>query len=153
MDEGLFGAPAMNEGTAQSSPLLANLLGGGGGGGQLDPETLRTLAAIRAMLQRQGAGQAPGVGQVPTTIDPLKQAAALSQIQQTQQPVMGPQSNGVRFLFPGGSPVPPNPQMNQAMRMGGNQALTVNILDALSRSGLLQQGGQGLARLFGGGQR
>ena len=88
----------------QTSPLLANSLLGGGQPG-LDPETLRMIAALKAALQGQGQG-----GQ--TFINPITQADALSTIRARDNqtnPIMGPTSNGIKFLFPGGRVMPGGP--------------------------------------------
>ena len=120
-----------------TSSLFANLgIGGGGGGQQLDPETLRTLAALRAMLQGQGQG-----GQ--TFINPITQADALSQIRARDNPIMGPASSGVRFLFPGGRVAPggPNAGADPGYRDSARSAMIANLLGQLPKIlGALGQG-------------
>lgn len=110
----------------------SNLLGNGllGGGEQLDPETLRTLMALRALLAQGGQG-----GQ--TFINPITQADALSQIQgrqNAQNPIMGPSSNGVRFLFPGGRVAPPQASQNDYLKQAARSALITNLLSSTTQN-------------------
>jgi hypothetical protein len=131
-----------------TSPLFGDLLGQGGG---MDPETLRTIAALKALLAGGGMGGQQGGGQ--TFINPLTQADALSTIRARDNqtnPIMGPQSNGIKFLFPGGRVAPggPNPGGDQMYKQAAQSALITNLLSGLGQNlpaimGAMRQRGQG----------
>jgi hypothetical protein len=85
---------------SRDSSLFADTLGSEGGQ-QIDPETMRTIVALRRLLEQGQMGQVAGAQGGRNFINPIEQAQSLATLAHTTQPVMGPQSNGIKFLFPG----------------------------------------------------
>jgi hypothetical protein len=125
----------MTDADVTTSPLFSDLLGGGQE--ELTDDQKRNLLKQVASLLGSGS-MTGGLGDSnPYPADPFRtvpQVAALTGTGGAQRPVLGPSSNGIRYLFLGGSPIPPDPNATKAAEQAARTALVANSMDALRRT-------------------